>query len=506
MSGRCRVEQEVYGWRRTDAIANGAAGPSQLPFPVLKTSSRQPPMPAKPVVTRFAPSPTGLLHIGGVRTALFSWLYARHHGGKFILRVEDTDRERSTLEAVDVILNGMQWLGLVADEGPYYQTQRYSRYREVLSAMLATGNAYHCYCSKEELEAMRAEQLAAKQKPRYDARCRDRQEPRAGIKPVIRFKNPTNGEVVVEDQVHGHVVFQNSELDDLIIARSDGNPTYNFCVVVDDMDMGITHVIRGDDHLNNTPRQINMLRALGATPPVYAHVPMILGADGAKLSKRHGAVSVLDYQQEGYLPDALLNYLVRLGWSHGDQEVFTREEMIAAFDICDVNKAASAFNAEKLLWLNQQHMMKASAALLASALRDQLARLGVLADDQDLLEGVVNSQRGRCRTLKEMAQNSRYFFEDIGPIEDKLRAKHLGVDALEVLSVTLQGLEGLTDWTPAGIQGVLAQIAGRFCVGLGKVAQPLRIAVTGSAISPPIDVTLALLGPARVLERLKRFV
>ena len=463
-------------------------------------------MPAKPVVTRFAPSPTGLLHIGGVRTALFSWLYARHHGGKFILRVEDTDRERSSLEAVDVILNGMQWLGLVADEGPYYQTQRYSRYREVLSAMLATGNAYHCYCSKEELEAMRAEQLAAKQKPRYDARCRDRQEPRAGVEPVIRFKNPTSGEVVVEDQVHGHVVFQNSELDDLIIARSDGNPTYNFCVVVDDMDMGITHVIRGDDHLNNTPRQMNMLRALGATPPVYAHVPMILGADGAKLSKRHGAVSVLDYQQEGYLPDALLNYLVRLGWSHGDQEVFTREEMIAAFDIRDVNKAASAFNAEKLLWLNQQHMMKASAAVLASALHDQLARLGVLVDDQELLEGVANSQRGRCRTLKEMAQNSRFFFEDIGPLEDKLRAKQLGADALEMLSVTLKDLEGLTDWTPAGIQAVLAQVAVRYNVGLGKVAQPLRIAVTGSAISPPIDVTLALLGPARVLERLKRIV
>jgi glutamyl-tRNA synthetase len=463
-------------------------------------------MPAKPVVTRFAPSPTGLLHIGGVRTALFSWLYARHYGGKFILRVEDTDRERSTREAVDVILNGMQWLGLVADEGPYYQTQRYSRYREVLSAMLATGNAYHCYCSKEELEAMRAEQLAAKQKPRYDGRCRDRQEPRAGVEPVIRFKNPTTGDVVVEDQVHGHVVFQNSELDDLIIARSDGNPTYNFCVVVDDMDMGITHVIRGDDHLNNTPRQMNMLRALGATPPAYAHVPMILGADGAKLSKRHGAVSVLYYQQEGYLPDALLNYLVRLGWSHGDQEVFTREEMIAAFDIRDVNRAASAFNAEKLLWLNQQHMMKASAAVLASALRDQLALLGVRVDDQELLEGVANSQRGRCRTLKEMAQSSRYFFEDIGPLDDKLRAKQLGADALMMLSATLKDLEVLTDWTPAGVQGVLAQVAARHNVGLGKVAQPLRIAVTGSAISPPIDVTLALLGPARALERLKRIV
>ena len=295
------------------------------------------------VVTRFAPSPTGLLHIGGVRTALFSWLYARHHGGRFILRVEDTDRERSTDEAVQVILDGMKWLGLDADEGPYYQSRRMDRYREVLGQMLEGGHAYRCYCTRAELEEMRARQLAAKQKPRYDGRCRDLREERPGVDAVIRFRNPLEGEVVVDDQVHGRVVFQNSELDDLIIARSDGTPTYNFCVVVDDSDMGVTHVIRGDDHLNNTPRQMNMLRALGATLPVYAHVPMILGADGAKLSKRHGAVSVLQYQEEGYLADALLNYLVRLGWSHGDQEVFTRAEMVAAFDIRDVNKAASAF-------------------------------------------------------------------------------------------------------------------------------------------------------------------
>ncbi len=295
------------------------------------------------VVTRFAPSPTGMLHIGGVRTALFSWLYARHHGGKFILRVEDTDRERSTEEAVRVILDGMRWLELDADEGPFFQSERYPRYRAVIAMLLERGAAYRCYCTREELEAMREQQLARKQKPRYDGRCRERQEPRVGVAPVIRFKNPLDGEVIVDDQVHGRVVFQNRELDDLIIERSDGNPTYNFCVVVDDMDMGVSHVIRGDDHLNNTPRQMNMLRALGATPPVYAHVPMILGPDGAKLSKRHGALSVLQYQEDGYLPDALLNYLVRLGWSHGDQEVFSREEMIAAFDIAvDDNKAASA--------------------------------------------------------------------------------------------------------------------------------------------------------------------
>src|SRR6204780_3100574 len=371
------------------------------------------------VVTRFAPSPTGVLHIGGVRTALFSWLYARHHGGKFILRIEDTDRERSTEEAVGVILDGMRWLDLAADEGPYFQTQRYQRYRAVIAQLLERGAAYRCYCTKEELEAMRQQQLARKEKPRYDGRCRELQEPRPGIAAAIRFKNPLDGEVIVDDQVHGRVVFQNRELDDLIIQRSDGNPTYNFCVVVDDMDMGVTHVIRGDDHLNNTPRQMNMLRALGATPPVYAHVPMILGPDGAKLSKRHGAVSVLQYQQEGYLPDALLNYLVRLGWSHGDQEVFSREEMVAAFDIKDVNKAASAFNAEKLLWLNQQHMMRAAVGTLVAGLRSQLAPLGIDCEDEQLLEGVVNAQRERAKTLKEMASSSLFFFREIGEYDEK---------------------------------------------------------------------------------------
>jgi glutamyl-tRNA synthetase len=277
--------------------------------------------------TRFAPSPTGMLHIGGVRTALFCWLYAKRHNGTFILRIEDTDRERSTDEAVQVILDGMEWLGLQADEGPFYQTKRMDRYREVLEQFLQSDNAYRCYCSKEELETMRNAQIAAKQKPRYDGRCRHRTEPLAGVAPVIRFRNPDSGVVVVRDAVHGDVRFENTELDDLIVARSDGTPTYNFCVVVDDWDMRVTHVIRGDDHLNNTPRQINMLEALGATAPMYAHVPMILGADGAKLSKRHGAVSVLQYREEGFLPEALLNYLVRLGWSHGDQEIFSMDEM-----------------------------------------------------------------------------------------------------------------------------------------------------------------------------------
>ena len=456
------------------------------------------------VVTRFAPSPTGLLHIGGVRTALFSWLYARHHGGKFILRVEDTDRERSTDEAVKVILDGMAWLDLNADEGPYYQTQRYDRYREVLAQMRAAGHAYECYCTKSELEELRAAQIAAKQKPRYDGRCRDRQEPRPGVEPVMRFRNPLNGEVVVDDQVHGRVVFQNSELDDLIIARSDGNPTYNFCVVVDDMDMGVTHVIRGDDHLNNTPRQMNMLSALGATPPAYAHVPMILGADGAKLSKRHGAVSVLQYQEEGYLPDALLNYLVRLGWSHGDQEVFSRAEMIAAFDIRDVNKAASAFNAEKLLWLNQQHMMRAPLAQLAGGLRSQLAVLGIHSDDRELLEGVVNAQRERCKTLRDMAALSVYFFKDFEAYDAKAASKFLTQDTAPLLQQLAAGLSGLTEWHAAAVHAVIASVAERAGAGLGKVAQPLRVAMTGGAVSPPIDLTVALLGRERALSRLSR--
>jgi len=455
------------------------------------------------VVTRFAPSPTGLLHVGGVRTALFSWLYARRSGGKFILRVEDTDRERSTEEAVRVILEGMEWLGLKADEGPYYQTQRFERYREVIAGMLAAGTAYHCYCTKQELEALREGQIARKEKPRYTGICRARTELRPGVAPVVRFKNPLTGEVVVNDLVHGPVTFQNSELDDLIIARSDGTPTYNYCVVVDDMDMGITHVIRGDDHLNNTPRQMNMLTALGATPPVYAHVPMILGPDGAKLSKRHGAVSVLQYAEDGYLPDALLNYLVRLGWSHGDQEVFTREEMIDAFDIHDVNKAASAFNPEKLLWLNQQHMVRAAPATLVPYLRSQLQRLGLDSTDQTLLEGVIIVQRERAKTLKEMAQNSRFFFGEKIDLDPKAVAKHLaGEESRQLLRTARERLAALTNWDSASLHTTLNDLATQLGTGLGKIAQPLRVAVTGTAVSPPIDATLALLGRSRSLARI----
>ena len=456
------------------------------------------------VVTRFAPSPTGMLHIGGVRTALFSWLQARRHGGRFILRVEDTDRERSTDEAVRVILEGMRWLGLNEDEGPFFQTQRYDRYRAVLADMLEKGLAYRCYCSKEELDAMREVQLARKEKPRYDGRWRDSTAtPPPGVTPVIRFRNPQQGEVVVDDLVHGRTVFQNAELDDLIIQRSDGNPTYNFCVVVDDWDMGVTHVIRGDDHLNNTPRQINMLKALGAKPPVYAHVPMILGTDGAKLSKRHGAVSVLEYQKEGFLPDALLNYLVRLGWSHGDQEFFTREEMIAAFDIRDVNKAASAFNPEKLLWLNQQHIIRAPHETLVAALREQLALLGVSSDDDALCGGVVEALRERAKTMKEMASTSLFFFGE--PVMDeKAVARHLTPDAKVLLGELREVFAAAGEWTAPAMHAALQSFAEARSLGLGKVAQPLRVAVTGGTISPPIDATLAVLGRERVLQRLAR--
>lgn len=456
--------------------------------------------------TRFAPSPTGMLHIGGVRTALFSWLYARHHGGTFILRVEDTDRERSTDAAVQVILEGMQWLGLGHDEGPFYQTRRMDRYREVIDQFLREGKAYHCYCSKEELEAMRNRQFAAKQKPRYDGTCRHRTQPVAGVQPVVRFKNPVDGTVLVNDVVHGPVAFANGELDDLIIARSDGTPTYNFCVVVDDWDMKITHVIRGDDHLNNTPRQINMLTALGGEPPVYAHVAMILGADGAKLSKRHGAVSVLQYRDEGFLPEALLNYLVRLGWSHGDQEIFSIDEMVALFDIADVNKSASAFDPEKLAWVNQQHMMKAAPEHLARYLRPQLAALGVDEADDRHLAAVAKAQQTRVKTLKEMAAVSLYFFQDSISFDEKAAAKHLNAETLPVLKGLVEALGKLASWQAPALHEAVTGVATALGAGLGKVAQPLRVAVSGGTASPPIDVTLEVLGKDRVLARLRQAI
>jgi glutamyl-tRNA synthetase len=444
------------------------------------------------------------LHIGGLRTALFCWLYARRHAGHFVLRIEDTDLERSTPEAIQQILDGLEWAGLVHDEGPFFQTKRFDRYKDVIEGLLAAGKAYRCYCSKEELVQMRAQQIARGEKPRYDGRWRERTDSVPGVAPVVRFKNPLVGEVVVDDVVHGRVVFLNSELDDLIIARSDGTPTYNFCVVVDDMDMQITHVIRGDDHLNNTPRQLNMLLALGARSPVYAHLPMILGPDGAKLSKRHGAVSVLQYRDEGFLPEAVLNYLVRLGWSHGDQEFFSIEEMIRLFDIVDVNKSASAFDVEKLTWLNQQHMMRAPATRIVPVLRWQLEREGIQARDDAQLEQIVVSQRERAKTVREMALNSVFFFRAPMAYDEKAVRKHVTGDVLALLAEASNELNQSADWSAPAIHEVISGVAAAKGISLGKLAQPIRLAVCGGTVSPPIDATLAILGKIETLTRLTR--
>ena len=456
------------------------------------------------VRTRFAPSPTGFLHIGGLRTALFCWLYARRHTGTFVLRIEDTDLERSTNEAIQQILDGMEWAGLGHDEGPFYQSKRFDRYKEVIEELLATGNAYRCYCTKEELEQLRTEQVARGEKPRYDGRWRERIDSRPGVSPVVRFKNPLAGAVVVDDVVHGRVIFQNTELDDLIIARSDGTPTYNFCVVVDDMDMEITHVIRGDDHLNNTPRQMNMLLALGRKPPIYAHLPMILGPDGAKLSKRHGAVSVLQYRDDGFLPEAVLNYLVRLGWSHGDQEIFSVEEMIRLFDIADVNKSASAFNFEKLAWLNQQHMMHAPVSRMVSYLRWHLQREDVRAEDDTQLAQIVLALRERSKTLKEMAANSLFFFKSPLVYDEKAVRKHVTPDVLNVLAELSTAMVKLEVWSAPAIHALIGALAAERGLSLGKLAQPVRLAVCGGTVSPPIDATLEILGREESLARLDK--
>ena len=454
------------------------------------------------VRTRFAPSPTGVLHLGSIRTALFCWLYARHHSGTFVLRIEDTDRERSTPENVEAILEGLSWLGLDPDEGPYFQTDRFDRYAEVRDQWLAEGKAYHCYCTREELDALRAEQMEKGERVRYDGRCRTRAEPREGVDPVVRFKNPLEGEVVVQDEVRGTVEFDNAQLDDLIIARSDGTPTYNFTVVVDDSDMAITHVIRGDDHLNNTPRQINMFRALGVQPPVFAHLPMILGPDGSKLSKRHGAVDIREYLEQGYLKDALLNYLVRLGWSHGDQELFSREEMIELFDIADVNQSASAFNPEKLLWLNQQYIISEPKESLGAALIPYLEEAGLDPangpDPVDVAEGF----RERAETLLHMVASARYCYEDFTEIDPGSTKKHLRPVVLEPMRAVRDALERLDQWAPDKIESAIRETAEAHGLNMGKLGQPIRVAVTSGPVSPPLDTTVWLVGRERALKRL----
>jgi glutamyl-tRNA synthetase len=455
--------------------------------------------------TRFAPSPTGYLHIGGARTALFSWLYARRHGGQFVLRIEDTDLTRSTEESVNAILRGMDWLGLEYDEGPFFQTASFDRYREVIQQLLDSGHAYYCYCSRERLEALRAEQMANKQKPKYDGLCRHRSEPDpSNPNPVIRFKNPLDGNVIVDDMIRGRVAFDNTELDDLIIARSDGSPTYNLTVVVDDMDMRITDVIRGDDHLNNTPRQINILRALGAEVPRYAHVPMILGADGKRLSKRHGAVSVMQYREDGYLPEAMLNYLVRLGWSHGDQEIFTLDEMLELFDVKDVNSAASSFNPEKLLWLNHHYLKSSDPEHVARHLSYHLGKRGIDPTKGPPMVRVVAAQAERTKTLEEMAERSRFFYEDVEAYDEKAARKNLISEVVPALQRLREGLAALPEWSADRIHELVTEVAQALDLKLGKVAQPVRVAVSGTTVSPPIDITLELLGRERTLERLDR--
>lgn len=453
--------------------------------------------------TRFAPSPTGHLHIGGARTALFSWLYSRKHGGDFVLRIEDTDRERSTTESVNAILEGMSWLGLEYDEGPFSQSDRMDRYAEVIQQLLDNGQAYRCYCSKDRIEALRETQMKNKEKPRYDGLCRPLSSPPEADAPyVIRFRNPVDGIVVVKDFVRGNVTFTNDELDDLIIARSDGSPTYNLTVVVDDSDMDITHVIRGDDHLNNSPRQINILKALGANEPVYAHVPMILGDDGKRLSKRHGAVSVMQYREEGYLPEALLNYLVRLGWSHGDQEVFSLDEMINLFDIKDVNNAASTFNTSKLIWLNQHYIKTMQPEHIAHHLSWHMGRLSIDPSSGPKLSDVVIAQKDRCKTLVEMAQESIFFYQDFEEFEAKAAKKNLRPVIAPALQQFRDQLETLEDWRAEPIHDLIISTAEALEIKMGKLAQPVRVAVSGCGVSPAIDITLQVLGKDKVLQRL----
>ena len=457
------------------------------------------------VRTRFAPSPTGYLHVGGARTALFSWLYARKMGGQFILRIEDTDRERSTQESVNVILEGMEWLGLDHDEGPFYQTDQFERYKEVIQQLIDSGHAYHCDCSKERIADLREQQMANKQKPRYDGCCREKNLAEAD-NTVVRFKNPLEGDVVIEDMVKGRVVINNRELDDLIIARTDGTPTYNLTVVVDDWDMKMTHIIRGDDHLNNTPRQINILKALGAELPVYAHVPMILGDDGKRLSKRHGAVSVLEYKENGFLPEALINYLVRLSWSHGDQEIFSRQEMIELFDACDVNTSASAFNTEKLLWLNQHYIKSKDPAELAEMLQSFIHESYYNTDEGPDLVEVMKVFQERCNTLVALAEEIRFLYDDFEVYDEKQAGKQFKEATLPILASLKHQYEALEDWSAEAIHHVVENTVNTLEVGFGKVGQPLRLAVTGHGKSPSIDITLQLLGKEKTLRRLERAI
>ena len=463
------------------------------------------------VRVRFAPSPTGYLHIGGVRTALFNWLFARHEGGVFVLRIEDTDRERSTPEAIQAILDGLKWLGLDWDEGPIYQTDRLGLYKEHADRLVVMGKAYPCYCTEEELEVRRKEALASKQLPKYDGRCRRRTDPPPpGITPTLRFVTPQAGQTVVQDLVKGRVVFENMQLDDLIIMRSSGMPTYNFGAVVDDALMGITHVIRGDDHLNNTPRQILLYHALGYEPPHFGHLSMILGVDKVKLSKRHGATSVLEYQEAGYLPEALVNYLVRLGWSHGDQEVFALSELIEKFTLDHITKSAAAFHPEKLLWLNSHYLRQTDTKRVGDLLVPFLRKQGVLSDgvslDQDWLESLVAILRGRSRTLLEMVEAAAPFFGEDVTMDAEAARKFLTAAIRPALMRLVADLEQVPVFEHADLERAFKVVLEETGLTMSKLAQPVRVALTGRTASPGLFDVMVLLGRARTVTRLRKAI
>ncbi len=456
-----------------------------------------------PIRTRFAPSPTGFLHIGGARTALFCQLAARATGGEFVLRIEDTDRERSTQASVQAILDGMAWLGLDYDEGPYYQSERRERYQEAVGRLLEAGLAYRCYCSRERLEGLREAAMAAGEKPRYDGYCRDRSDRPEGIEPVIRFRNPLSGSVAFEDRVRGRIEVENAELDDLVIVRADGTPTYNFAVVVDDIDMRINLVIRGDDHINNTPRQINIYRALGAEPPEFAHVPMILGDDGQRLSKRHGAVGVMAWRELGYLPDAMINYLARLGWSYGDQEVFSRQELIDLFRIEDVNRKASRFDTEKLKWLNQHYLREGDRDQALAELLWHMEQAGFNPASGPEPSRLLGVQAERFDTLTELVEQSRSFYQDFDDFEPGAAKKHLRPVAAAALTGLAERLAEVDEWEPDALQRAIQETADALGIGFGKIGMPLRVALTGHGQSPAINQTLWLVGRERSLARIE---
>ncbi|HAM52822.1 MAG TPA: glutamate--tRNA ligase [Nitrospiraceae bacterium] len=462
------------------------------------------------VRVRFAPSPTGYLHIGGARTALFNWLYARHEGGTFILRIEDTDRSRSTDEYIDAIIQGMQWLNLDWDEGPYRQTDRFEVYRSYIERLIQEGKAYNCYCSPEELEQRRQQALGQGKTPKYDGRCRDRKEPIPGRSAAVRFNIPQEGQTVVKDLIKGNVTFENNQLDDLIIMRSDGTPTYNFVVVVDDVDMKITHVIRGDDHLNNTPKQIHIYKALGYEIPEFGHLPMILGSDKTRLSKRHGATSVMAYRDMGYLPDALVNYLVRLGWSFGDQEIFTREELIKNFSFENVGKSSAVFNPEKLLWLNSQYVNNSPDEVLAELVTPFLVREKIISQGQTLdivwLSKAIATQKERSKTLVELAHSLRYYIAEDVEYHEKAKARFLHEQSLPYLNELKDSLASLDLFSASEIEKIFKAITEKHGIKLANLAQPVRVAVTGGAESPGIFEVLEILGREKTLKRLEKAI